>query len=283
MKSLLSYYYLLRYKYLNMSIFFFKYIYLKGKLLLTSFYYKKNIVEKSSIQKIESDKKKIFIIGSSPSILNLEANQKIEMKNNTTIAMNRYILAWEKVGIWPNYIFLHDYDNINFNLFFKIFEKIFEENSKKNLKLPVFIGPIFFKNCLPKGYPKILYKSFGRNKQFAESFDENIFFSYGSLTALINVIILKKISKHIILAGCDLNKKGLFFENTIDKKFIFKSDNNEQHSTLKKNTHNENIFSNWNILDDKLKQYGVELFSIENDSEFIKNNFAKLYNPNYTT
>ena len=40
---------------------------------------------------------------------------------------------------------------------------------------------------------------------------------------------------------------------------------------------NKNIFTDWNKLDDFLKFNNIELYSFENNSEFVKKGFSKIY------
>ena len=131
---------------------------------------------------------------------------------------------------------------------------------------------------MPRWYKRILYKSIlYDNTKVAKNLNEEIFFSYGSLSALINLICIKKMCKKIILVGCDYNTKSHFFGEKINYNDVNSNyDKNKTHfenNSLK----NKNIFTDWNKLDDFLKFNNIELYSFENNSEFVKRGFSKIY------
>lgn len=146
------------------------------------------------------------------------------------------------------------------------------KSNKRNL--PIFIGPKFFKFLLPRWYIKILYTSIlYNNNKVAKNLNDEIFFSYGSLSALINLICIKKMCKKIILVGCDYNTKLHFFEKKNDYSNYDKNKTHLENNSIK----NKNIFTDWNKLDEFLKLNNIELYSFENNSEFVKRGFSKIY------
>ncbi len=50
----------------------------------------------------------IYILGSGESMLSLTEQERQHVLCHTSIAMNKYLIFWEKVGIYPNYLFLRD-------------------------------------------------------------------------------------------------------------------------------------------------------------------------------
>lgn len=245
--------------------------------LLYTFNYKIYFKKKNHV-KFQNEKKiidEIFILGSAKSILNLTEEQKNYINRSKSIGMNRYVLFWEDIGIWPEYFFFHD--------FWKKFEEtkfhdLIDKILKSQKPYPIFIGPSSFRFSMPKWYKSIFYKSYSnRNKFFAENLSQEIFFYYGSLTSLLNLIIIKKLAKKIILVGNTINTKGHFFEKSFIEKYGYsESQFKKEHTTFKK-INDTNIFTNFKIITDKLKENNIRLYCIEKESEFYKNNLCELY------
>ena len=239
-------------------------------------YFKKN--EKNKFQDEKNEIDEIFILGSSKSILHLSEKQKNYINKSKSVGMNRYLLFWEDVGIWPQYFFFHDF---KFSFLETKFHDLIQKLLNTNKPYPIFIGPKTFRFSMPRWYKSIFYKSFlNRNKNFAENLNQEIFFYHGSLTALLNIIIIKKLAKKIILVGNTLNTNGYFFEESYTKKYGFLPDYDEfnrPHSTYVK-INDVNILTNFNIIKKKLIENGIKLYCVEKESEFYRKNFCELYN-----
>src|SRR5690606_34786688 len=50
----------------------------------------------------------IFILGSGASLYELSPREITILNQKTTISLNKYLLCWEEIGVWPNMHFLVD-------------------------------------------------------------------------------------------------------------------------------------------------------------------------------
>lgn len=221
--------------------------------------------------------KKIYILGSANSILKLSKIQKKEISKYPTISINGYLLFWEKVGFWPDYHFQSDFDFNGPKVLNATIKKIV--NIKK--KIPIFIINKVYRYFLPFGLNKIYFNYFRKNLKIAKNFDEDQFGCHGSLSTLINILVLLKLSKRIYLVGIELNKPGRFFDEELKKKNMYNWNvdkpafDQNMHATLKKGKDGTNILTNWHILDQHLKKNKIKLYSLSKTSEFVKSNYAE--------
>ncbi|TWU21218.1 hypothetical protein Pla52o_42520 [Novipirellula galeiformis] len=154
----------------------------------------------------------VFILGSSSSMLELDIAQKNAIQASVSISMNRYLVFWDLVGIWPKYHFLADSLGVGWQVFRKSLETIRSSESREQ---PVMLLESDFQLAVPVELPAIFFDRddrSGDHREFAESLDQPMFFRRGSLTSLLNLIYVLRLAPRIRLVGVDLNRPGTFFE-----------------------------------------------------------------------
>ena len=96
--------------------------------------------------------KDCFIIGSGSSLLNLTVEEKEYLNNHPhTLAMNRYLLFFEKIGVVPKDLFLGDYHSI-------LSHRVLLKTIKKINKLSIF--PNYYVDEYYQNLKKPLFKDF---------------------------------------------------------------------------------------------------------------------------
>jgi hypothetical protein len=197
-----------------------------------------------------------FILGSGESLLNLKTKEKALLNAHPhTLAMNKYLLFYEKIGVLPKDFFLADCQfpaHLVANRSLKIVSKL-----KNNLRFYLhtyyqdFFGPPDLINHYTlKTFPSILFFKNGLLKRlkvlknhhywidlkpyrtqikyfdcdfsstvlnWSESLDQTLYFYRGSLTTSINLANIIYPETDICLLGVDLNSKNSFYESEIAK------------------------------------------------------------------
>lgn len=220
--------------------------------------------------------KNLIIFGSSKSINNLTKEEKNLLSKSQILFMNKNLIFWKHIGIWPDYYYLAD-TPMKSNKTIKIFLdtiKVIEEN---NLSPPIFLVEKFYKFGFPVNYKKFLFKY---NKSFnlcwSNDLNKDLFGYHGSITTLLNLVDVMKLSKNIMLVGFDMNDKGYFFDNDelfhdyADKSFY----NNQLVHPNAQKINGKNIFSYWHIINDKLKENNIKIYSNNKNSLLVKKNLV---------
>ena len=50
----------------------------------------------------------VYLLGSGASLLELTDQDKAYLANQPVVAMNKYLMFWEKIGLWPTHTYLAD-------------------------------------------------------------------------------------------------------------------------------------------------------------------------------
>ncbi len=189
--------------------------------------------------------KDCFIIGSGSSLLDLTPEEKDYLNNHPyTLAMNKYLLFYEKIGVIPKALFLGDFHfpahkvltetiekakKINPQPIYYVddyYQKLFKEpwkhwewNLKERYKLyknSHYLSPLVV-NC---NHLKFFSAKLRDNPKFiwAKNFKDELFFQRGSLTTAINLAYLIYPECDIKLIGIDLNENPSFYEEEIKKR-----------------------------------------------------------------
>ena len=183
-----------------------------------------------------------FIIGSGKSILSLTNEEKDYLNNHPyTLAMNKYFLFYEKVGVIPKAIFLADKHYPGFRVFVDTIKKLNALGLSTNYYADKYYLKLFkswhtspvwnikervkifrdHKKIIPLTikYSQIKFFShqFGRykNHTWASNFQESLFWLHGSLTTAINLAYIIYPKCHIKLIGVDLYDPESFYEQEI--------------------------------------------------------------------
>lgn len=154
----------------------------------------------------------IFLLGSGSSILELTESQKNQIRAGASVSMNRYVIFWELVGIWPSLHFLADSRGVGRQVFRRSLE-IIRENDPADR--PTLLLESEFELLTPRDLPGVFFyrdDRRGSNCEFADSLEDPLFFHRGSLTSLLNLVSILRLAPKVRLIGVDLNRPGTFFE-----------------------------------------------------------------------
>lgn len=159
----------------------------------------------------------LFVLGSGQSLLELSSAEKEVIRSGATLAMNKYLLYWELIGIWPDYSFLADAHHPSTEVLTRKIEKVRIEKSRMTPRFLLSkdyedwplssLAPVFFKRRIDNT------DSF----YWAETINDFMYFHRGSLTCLLNLITVLKLSKRVTLLGIDLNNGEAFYQEEYDK------------------------------------------------------------------
>lgn len=194
----------------------------------------------------DSRQSEVFVLGSGESILDLTDEQKQYIARGTCVAMNKYLLFWEKVGIWPTHYFLADAhypairvyqetyrivrssgNSVHYLLDSKFARKFGEESLGRQSLYANLLS--FGHNLLKYRYlykpwlhpsPVTYFKrphAYISHPRWAHSIDEPLYFFRGSLTVLINLLTVLGLGRTIKLVGVDLNTDN-FFSSEISRR-----------------------------------------------------------------
>ena len=250
--------------------------------LFHNFFNLPNILPKKKLLKLEDiNSDKIVIFGSSKSLLKLTSADKKILKNLPKVFMNKNLIYWKKINLWPEFYFLLD-TPIKSSPVKNIFFDTIKILSKTNKILPILFLERFYRFYVPKGINKIYFRfNKSRSLKWANKIDENLFGSHGSITSLLNIIYLLKKFKHIILVGVDFNKSGYFFSKKHKNYFKYidiKSDKLETkkkiHSNLIK-VGKINVLTHWHLINKNLKNKKIKLYCASKNSELVKKGLVK--------
>lgn len=253
----------INYNLLKFYLIFFKFFY-SGKL--------KNI--KKTIKKKTN---KIVIFGSARSALNFNQKEKKKLLSHNIIFMNKNLIFWKYLKIWPDYYFLSD-TPMKSNKAISIFLDTYKKIIQMKYTVPILLLENFYKFSLSSDVKSFFFIS--KNKtciKWASSLKEEIFNFYGSLTTLLNLISILKLGKKVLLVGFDMKDSTYFFENDKDfKKYIDQTykNRNSLHPNAKK-IKGKNIFSYWHILNKQLKKKNIALYCTNKNSLLVKKKLVK--------
>jgi hypothetical protein len=225
---------------------------------------------------------KIIVLGSGPSLNELDFEPFKTSFNVPFIAMNRYILFWEQIGIWPSYFFLADNLGAGLNVFNETMRRI---ERQSELPKPTLILEEFYRNCVFPQNSAIFFNRddrLGSNLQWAENPFEPMFFHRGSLSSLLNVIAAYRLARSVFIAGVDLNRPGYFFDNcrTNFPEFFNPWDDQAyekgHHATaISVNGWEGSILDHWSIINDNYARLGIGLYSVDDSSLLVKNGLVR--------
>jgi len=191
---------------------------------------------------MEGRSKDCFILGSGRSLLNLTSEEREYVNGHPhTLAMNKFYLFYEKVGIEPTALFMADTRFPTHRVVTEIIDKArqsakqptyYLENYYVNLFCKPYIHPLWntrerlrllrmnrYIAPLWVNYPRVrsfrhlqgVYDGFG----WAKSLDEPLYWLHGSLTTAINLAFIIYPGCDIKLIGVDLQGPEPFFDEEL--------------------------------------------------------------------
>ena len=219
----------------------------------------------------------VVIFGSGKIINELTSGEKKKISNSKVIFMNKNLIFWKYINIWPNYFFMAD-TPIKSNKSIKIFLDTLNvvKNSENNL--PIFLLENYYKFGLPRNIQTVFFKyNKSRNLKWAKNLNDVMFGHFGSLTTLLNLVDVLNLGKKVMLVGFDMNARDYFFES--DKKFNDYTDKSfftdgKLHPNLEK-INNMNMFSHWKIISDNFNVKNIKLYCNNHKSMLVKENLVE--------
>ena len=263
---------MVKYFYIIYSFVFHLY-YLAILKLIILFSVRKSI--QSQNRKKKTNNKKICVFGSSQSLLKISDSEKKIISRLPKVFMNRNLIYWRKLDIWPEYYFLLDTpmkSRVSGKIFIETL-KMIEKNKKKTS--PILLLENFYKFLTPKTYKTIFFNHRkSSNLNWANNKMETLFGHHGSLTSLINVLSILNYKKILIL-GVDLNSTGYFFntKNVLTKNIDQRSNREEKKYKIHSNLimkNNKNILTHWNLIDKNIKKKKIKLYCGSKNSLFVR-------------
>lgn len=231
---------------------------------------------KSSLQ----GSKPVFIIGSGMSLLDLDKQEKNRLRDSYTIAMNKYLMFWEIINIWPKAVFLADH-HYPAPL---VLRKSLEISRDNNQNEP----PVFLLNQCYQSWPCIHPAVFfdrepgmvGKSA-WAENLEEPMLNFRGSLVTLLNLLYVLEVKGPVILLGIDLNRKESFYDQEI-KKYPelfdrFMKADTKMHATAEAIDGYPSIVEKLPWVFQKLHEKGIECFNFSSTGLLAEENILPVW------
>lgn len=257
----------------------------------------------------------VFVLGSGSSLLNLTNKEKEYLNSQTTIAMNKYLIFWEKIGVFPKYYFLGD---IHFPAI-KVFEESYKiiknasrpihclldesynlayfnslgqdlnffQWTKKNIKRQTILAfrDRYFYNPFVNIENVTFFKRHHRHNSplaWADRLDDRMFFYRGSLSVLLNLISVLNMGRQIKLLGVDLTAKNFFDEEIKARPDLWdkwmrqqSGDSRNLHATALSRDGQGGIHTQWKFISLKLGERGFNVFCCNPDSLLVRENLCE--------
>jgi hypothetical protein len=253
----------------------FQYISHKYFLYFSTLKIKVKLKNKKNIQPKIS--KNIVIFGSSASINQITEQEKASLNDCKIIFMNKNLIFWKIINIWPDYFFLAD-TPIKSKAAKQIFVDTIKTLNLTQNDAPIFLVEEFYKLGIPKNLKKICFQyNKSSNLDWAQNLNETMFGFHGSLTTLLNLITVLNLGKRIMLVGFDMNDRKYFFDKDSNfnkyKDDSFTFDGNLHPNAEKIN--GKNIFTHWNLINKNLFSKKFEIYCNNPKSLFVKENKLK--------
>ncbi|HAC62867.1 MAG TPA: hypothetical protein DCF68_04855 [Cyanothece sp. UBA12306] len=243
-------------------------------------------------QKMNFIAKECFIIGSGRSLLNLSEAEKNYLNSHpNTLAMNKYLLFYEKIGIIPKALFLGDFHFPAHKVFLETIQNASQLNTKPTYYVDQYYKKLFSQplkylgwnlenryqlytkyNYLPPlyvNYPNLaFFKAEGRSGRefiWGKSLDEQLFFQRGSLSTALNLAYIIYPDCDIKLIGIDLSYPESFYEeelkartDLIDTYYYERARKAEKHDTVVE-TKEGTVLDRFPLIQQELAQRGNKL------------------------
>lgn len=218
------------------------------------------------------------ILGSGPSVLELNGPEREHVRRQATIGMNRYYLFEDLIDVVPRYVYIGDYGPFATELFLTYCRK-----ARTSPQPPVFLLESYYRLLAP-AYLKTLFfhRRDGRtNLKWGLSLDGTLFNHRGSLTTLLNVCGILRLAPHIRLVGVDLERPGHFFDGQRDRYPQFfgalddKANRTGFHSTMvyleeMGEVAKESILTHWAEIMGHLANTGIRVTCHRSDNPLVR-------------
>lgn len=152
----------------------------------------------------------ITILGSGPSLLELTEGEREVLRSSPTIAMNRFLVFWNLLQIWPAYVFLADTLGVARLVFDRSARLALESDNP-----PLFLLERAYQLRVPDALPAIYFnRPANKNSEtWGETLEDRLYSYRGSLTTLLNLCAVLRFAPIIRLLGVDLDRPGSFYDS----------------------------------------------------------------------
>lgn len=186
----------------------------------------------------------VYVLGSGVSLCALTQAEKQFLAGQITVAMNKYLLFWELIGICPTHFFLADvyppalrvYEEsvaiarsmakpVHF-LLADEFRRLYDGHPiERLLNLPFRLNHYRRHRCWPKAGVMPEQVTYFRRCQrwdapevWGKTLDDLMYFHRGSLSVLLNLLTVLKLGASVKLLGVDLNTSDCFYQEAIKQR-----------------------------------------------------------------
>jgi len=251
-----------------------------------------------------SSEKTVYVLGSGASLSDLTARERDYIRSSVSVAMNKYLLFWECIGIWPTHYFLAD---IHWPA-----PRVYEESlaiAGKHTAPPHFLladvirqrysiapwrlamnVPFAWRTHQQHGY---CYRPWLRPREvtwfrrvrgwdspeiWGESLADLMYFYRGSLSVLLNVLTVLRLGRHIKLLGVDLGTPGSFYDAHLEERpwledeftRLQRQGEAPVHMTAKEHLGMPGIQHKWSFIQREVEQRGFTLHCCNPESLLVR-------------
>lgn len=258
-----------------------------------------------------------YVLGSGSSILELTPGQCDFLSQAPhVIAMNKFILYWEKVSIAPSHYFLADIHFPSYLVLQRTLEKIESMPREPVLWLERRYRPFLLadvskakrqsaraqlaewqESCPDRSLKlhnltsrKLLF--FRRRDHFSKprwynwavSIHQPLYFWRSSLTILLNLLYLLRPHSPIVLVGVDLNRSESFFQEEFEQDTLLhdhtlgRGYEASLHPTAARLGQNEGIQSRWPFISRMCARHGITIYNSNRESLLVKEGYLEYRN-----
>ena len=217
----------------------------------------------------------VYVLATGPSLSQITEQEKQVIRGALSVGMNRYVLFWEKLGIWPDFFFLGDKYVAAPSIFVEACNVIVGQDRPITLLVDGF-----FRAAAPVTRPAIFFDRWHVDTdeaRWATARDEKLFFWRGSLTCLVNLLCVLRVAPKIKLVGVDLNRPGSYFATEVQQRPDLEDPQNLEaarlgiHSTAMRGVKGEaGIEAKWPYIQQSAKAMGIEIVCCNPDSLLVQ-------------
>ena len=217
----------------------------------------------------------VYVLATGPSLSKITDEEKHVIGQSLSVGMNRYLLFWEKFGIWPDFFFLGDKYVAAPSIFIEACNVIVGDERPITLLVDQF-----FRSAAPVTRPAIFFDRWHSDTDeatWAQGPGDKLFFWRGSLTCLVNLLCVLRVAPKIKLVGVDLNRPGSYFAKETQARPDLEDPQNLEaarlgiHSTAMPGVRGEaGIEAKWPYVQHSAKQQGVEIVCCNPESLLVQ-------------
>ncbi|EDY80616.1 hypothetical protein VDG1235_230 [Verrucomicrobiia bacterium DG1235] len=223
----------------------------------------------------------IFLLGSGASLAKLTPAERKVIRESASIALNKYLIYWDEIGIWPTYTALSD---IHFPTSRVMAEKLKVVSQNLDKPIPRFVLTEEYQTWGLEGIEPMYFKRpHGEGDHpWAQAPDEPMFYHRGSLTCILNFLTVHRIAPKVTMIGVDLNSASSFYDQRYqqdthlhDMWESFKKKNNI-HPTAAEVNSVPPVQAILPMVFDKMRELGIEPSCYNDDSLLITDSLCPL-------